>query len=36
MNIGKFTDETYVKYLVGGLTAMTNPSALLGMGTAGI
>ena len=36
MNIGKFTDKTYMKYLAGGLMAATNPSTLLGMGTAGV
>lgn len=36
MNIGKMTSESYLKYLSGGLLAVTNPAALLGMGTAGI
>ena len=36
MNIDKLTDKTYMKYLAGGLMAATNPSALLGMGTAGV
>lgn len=36
MNIGKFTDETYLKYLAGGAMALTNPASLLGMGAAGV
>ncbi len=36
LNIGKMTDEPYLKYLAGGLTALTNPSAFLGMTTAAV
>lgn len=35
-NIGRFTNESYLKYLTGGLTALTNPAALMGMGVAGV
>lgn len=36
MNIGKLTSESYLKYGAGALMAATNPTALLGMGTAAL
>lgn len=36
LNIDKMTSKTHLKYLAGGLTALTNPSAFLGMTAAGI
>ena len=36
LNIDKLTSKTHLKYLAGGLTALTNPSAFLGMTAAGI
>ena len=36
MNIGRITDKNVYKYLAGGLTAATNPTAFLGMLSAGV
>ena len=36
MNIGKFTDQSHLKYLSGALMVATSPTALLGAGAAGI
>ena len=35
-NIGKLTDKASYKYLAAGATALTNPTALIGMGIAGV
>lgn len=35
-NIGKLTDKASYKYLAAGITALTNPTALIGMGIAGV